>query len=98
MVAALGDCDERDIGGHGGEALGDGDDAKILGEVSVLADRLYRTKQPLVVVSLEVGLAPLPTLPGDLREVRLLTSANQMLAANAGSVVLMVSGVPLRIR
>jgi adenosylcobinamide kinase/adenosylcobinamide-phosphate guanylyltransferase len=67
-------------------------------EVGALADRLYRVTTPVVLVSLEVGLAPLPADPAQLRHVRLLTSANQILATNAGSVVLMVAGVPMRVR
>lgn len=74
------------------------EDRQLLLEVGELADRLYRAASSLVVVSLEVGFAPLPAEPALQRQVRLLTSANQILAANAGSMVLMVSGVPLRVR
>lgn len=73
-------------------------DATVLSEVTELADQLYRAHVPLVVVSQEVGFSRPPFDPDGLRFVRELTSANQILAANASHVVLMVSGVPLRVR
>ena len=73
-------------------------DAQLLGEVERLAERLYRAPVPLILVSQEVGMAPLPADPGQLRQVRLLASANQVLTNLAGGVVMMVSGVPLKVR
>ena len=73
-------------------------DADVLGEVEAFAEILYRTARPIVLVTREVGLAPLPEAAAARRIVRMVTSANQILATNASSVVFMVSGMPLRVR
>lgn len=73
-------------------------DPTLLGDVAALADRLYRAHVPMVVVSIEVSMATLPTDEGELRFLRAVTSANQLLAEQAAAMVLMVSGVPLRVR
>jgi adenosylcobinamide kinase/adenosylcobinamide-phosphate guanylyltransferase len=73
-------------------------DATLLGEVSALADRLYRSPVPVVLVSGEVSLAPFPSDPHQARLGDVLTAANQILAELAAAVVLMVSGIPLRVR
>lgn len=74
------------------------DDTHILDMVQALGERLYRSARPIVLVTQEIGLAPMPTSPIEAAVVRITTSANQLLAVNAESVVLMVSGVPLRVR
>lgn len=79
-------------------ALPAGKESELLGEVETLADRLYRAAVPLVVVSGEMGLGGAPPAPEAQRLLMLVTSANQILAARAGSVVLMVSGVPFKAR
>lgn len=100
------------LAGRLARAPGDTDGA-VLDEVERLAERLYRARPPVVVVSTEVSLS-VPELPdaaatGDdprpaagsgraTRFLRVAASANQILARNAGGVVLMVSGVPLKVR
>ncbi|HEY4187713.1 MAG TPA: bifunctional adenosylcobinamide kinase/adenosylcobinamide-phosphate guanylyltransferase, partial [Polyangia bacterium] len=73
-------------------------DADLLHEVEVLADRLYRSPTPAVVVTTEIGLGFLPANVPDRRLINVAGQANQMLAERAASVVLMVSGVSLRLR
>lgn len=73
-------------------------DGALLDEVASLADRLYRSPTPVVVVTTEIGLGFLPANVPDRRLINVAGRANQMLAERAGSVVLMVSGVPLRLR
>ncbi len=73
-------------------------DASILTEITAFADQLYRVTVPVVVVSTEMSWGILPDKPEELRIVKLLTSANQILANQAGAMVLMVNGVPLRLR
>jgi adenosylcobinamide kinase / adenosylcobinamide-phosphate guanylyltransferase len=70
----------------------------LLADVASLADRLYRSPTPVVVVTTEIGLGFLPANVPDRRLINVAGRANQMLAERAGSVVLMVSGVPLRLR
>jgi adenosylcobinamide kinase / adenosylcobinamide-phosphate guanylyltransferase len=67
-------------------------------EVDDLADRLYRSTTPVVVVTTEIGLGSIPGGMSDRRMVNIAGLANQILAERAQSVVLMVSGVPLRLR
>jgi adenosylcobinamide kinase / adenosylcobinamide-phosphate guanylyltransferase len=73
-------------------------DGDLLQEVEALADRLYRSPTPAVVVTTEIGLGFLPANVPDRRLINVAGQANQMLAERAGSVVLMVSGVSLRLR
>jgi adenosylcobinamide kinase / adenosylcobinamide-phosphate guanylyltransferase len=67
-------------------------------EVEELADRLYRSTTPIVLVTTEIGLGSIPGGMSDRRMVNIAGLANQILAERAQSVVLMVSGVPLRLR
>lgn len=74
------------------------DDRALLDDVEDLAERLYRSPAPIVVVSNEVGWGFMtPTAP-ERRLINVLGSANQLLAERARSVVLMVSGVAQRLR
>jgi adenosylcobinamide kinase/adenosylcobinamide-phosphate guanylyltransferase len=73
-------------------------DKALIDDIGALAERLYRTPVPLVVTSTEVGMGILARDPRDVRLVRVLTSANQILAEQATGVVLMVSGVPFKVR
>lgn len=67
---------------------------RIIEEVGRFADRIYRLRTPLVVVSTEMGLGGRVADRDEERLMRVVQSANQLLAQNAGTVVLMVSGVP----
>lgn len=73
-------------------------DAQLIADVEELADRLYRTTVPVVLVTREVGLARPPEDPLLKRAFRLTASANQILASSATHVSLLISGVPLRVR
>jgi adenosylcobinamide kinase / adenosylcobinamide-phosphate guanylyltransferase len=73
-------------------------DADLLADVEALADRLYRSPTHAVVVTTEIGLGFLPANVPDRRLINVAGMANQILADRAESVVLMVSGVPLRLR
>ena len=73
-------------------------DGDLLAEVEALADRLYRSPTPAVVVTTEIGLGFLPANVPDRRLINVAGKANQILSERAESVVLMVSGVPLRLR
>jgi adenosylcobinamide kinase / adenosylcobinamide-phosphate guanylyltransferase len=75
-----------------------GSDGDLLGEVEALADRLYRSPTPAVVVTTEIGLGFLPANVPDRRLINIAGKSNQILSERAESVVLMVSGVPLRLR
>ena len=72
-------------------------DQALLGEVEQLADKFYRSKVPLVVVSQEQNMGDPPDAAAE-RYVRMIAGANQLLAGVAGSVVFMISGVPLKVR
>jgi adenosylcobinamide kinase/adenosylcobinamide-phosphate guanylyltransferase len=73
-------------------------DKALIEEMSAFATRLYRSAVPLVVTSTEMGLGVLPQREADLRLLRVVSSANQILAQQAAGVVLMVSGVPFKVR
>lgn len=73
-------------------------DQDLLAEVEALADRMYRSTVPSVLVTTEVGLGFLPAAVADRRLIDAVGRANQILAERASSVVLMISGVPLRLR
>jgi adenosylcobinamide kinase/adenosylcobinamide-phosphate guanylyltransferase len=73
-------------------------DYDLVAEVEALADRLYRSTTPTVLVTTEIGLGFLPASVPDRRLINIAGIANQILAERAQSVVMMVSGVPLRLR
>lgn len=73
-------------------------DRELLEDVERLADRLYRSTVPAVLVTTEVGLGFLPAAVGERRLIDAVGMANQILAARAEGVVFMVSGVAQRLR
>ena len=79
-------------------ATTDADDRPLIDEIERLADRLYRTPMPGVVVTTEVGLGFLPVSVPDRRLINLVGVANLILAERAQTVVFMVSGVANRLR
>jgi adenosyl cobinamide kinase/adenosyl cobinamide phosphate guanylyltransferase len=70
----------------------------MIDEIIAFTERLYRAPLPMVVTSTELGQGLLPRGEGELRLVRAVTTANQILAQHAVGVVLMVSGVPFKVR
>jgi adenosylcobinamide kinase/adenosylcobinamide-phosphate guanylyltransferase len=70
-------------------------DGALLQEIEVLADRLYRSPIPAVLVTTEIGLGFLPASVPDRRLIDVAGLANQILSERAESVV---SGVSLRLR
>ncbi len=73
-------------------------DAVVLDEIAEFADRMYRSPVPIVVVSGEMNMGGPPARPELLRFAKLGASGNQILAQHAASVVMMVSGLPLKVR
>jgi len=73
-------------------------DYDLVAEVEALSDRLYRSTTPIVLVTTEIGLGFLPASVPDRRLINIAGIANQILAERAQTVVMMVSGVPLRLR
>ena len=73
-------------------------DRALLDEIEALSDRLYRSTTPVVVVTTEIGLGFLPANVPDRRLINVAGMANQILAERAETVVMMVSGVALRLR
>jgi adenosylcobinamide kinase/adenosylcobinamide-phosphate guanylyltransferase len=73
-------------------------DRAVVDEIIAFTDRLYRSPTPMVVTSTELGQGLMPRTEPELRLVRLVTTANQLLAAQAIGVVLMVSGVHFKVR
>ena len=73
-------------------------DRTLLDEVQHLADRLYRSTTPAVIVTTEVGLGFLPANVPDRRLINVVGRANQMLSERAKAATMLVSGIPLRLR
>jgi adenosyl cobinamide kinase/adenosyl cobinamide phosphate guanylyltransferase len=73
-------------------------ESALLEDVGAFADRIYRSPVPLVLTSTELGMGMIPRDDGERHLLRLVAMSNQLLAAQAGAVVLMVSGVPIRVR
>jgi adenosylcobinamide kinase/adenosylcobinamide-phosphate guanylyltransferase len=73
-------------------------DYDLVGEVEAFSDKLYRSTTPIVLVTTEIGLGFLPASVPDRRLINIAGVANQILAERAQSIVMMVSGVPLRLR
>lgn len=74
------------------------EDGELLAEVEDLADRLYRSPVPVVLVTSEVGLGFMAASAPDRRLVNVVGTANHILAERAQSVVFMVSGIAQRLR
>ena len=81
-----------------GEGATKRSDNDILSEVEAFAERLYRSTTPIVLVTTEIGLGFLPNAVADRHFLNIAGLSNQILAERAQSVVMMVSGVPLRLR
>jgi len=73
-------------------------DSEFLREIEQLSDRLYKSPTPVVLVTTEIGLGFLPASVPDRRLINVAGLANQILAERAQTVVLLVSGVPFRLR
>jgi adenosylcobinamide kinase/adenosylcobinamide-phosphate guanylyltransferase len=73
-------------------------EATLITELEATAELLYRSRVPVLLISQEVGMGVPPPDPAGKRYVRLATTANQILAGMANHVVMMVSGVPLKVR
>jgi adenosylcobinamide kinase/adenosylcobinamide-phosphate guanylyltransferase len=73
-------------------------DPSLLDEINDFADRLYRSPVPIVLTSTEMSLGMMPRDPTEQRLLKIVGSANQILGQLATGVVLMVSGVPLKVR
>jgi adenosylcobinamide kinase/adenosylcobinamide-phosphate guanylyltransferase len=73
-------------------------DRELLMEIEKFSDRMYRSMTPVVLVTTEIGLGFLPSSVPDRRLINVAGQANQILAERAQTVVMMVSGVPLRLR
>ena len=73
-------------------------DRALLDEIARLADRLYRSTTPAVVVTTEVGLGFLPANVPDRRLIDVVGMANQILSDRAKAASLLVSGIALRLR
>jgi adenosylcobinamide kinase/adenosylcobinamide-phosphate guanylyltransferase len=76
----------------------EGGDRALIDEVAAFAERLYRSPVPAVLTSTEMGLGMPPRQTSEVRLLRVVTSVNQIIAEQAGGVVLMVSGVPFKVR
>jgi adenosylcobinamide kinase/adenosylcobinamide-phosphate guanylyltransferase len=73
-------------------------DREFLHEIEQFSDRLYRSATPVVLVTTEIGLGFLPASVPDRRLINVAGLANQILSERAQTVVMMVSGVALRLR
>jgi adenosylcobinamide kinase/adenosylcobinamide-phosphate guanylyltransferase len=73
-------------------------DPALLDEIARFADKLYRAPAPVVITSTEMSLGMMPRDATEQRLLKIVGSANQILGLQASGVVLMVSGVPLKVR
>jgi adenosyl cobinamide kinase/adenosyl cobinamide phosphate guanylyltransferase len=73
-------------------------DPALLDEIARFADKLYRWPTPIVITSTEMSLGMMPRDAIEQRLLKIVGSANQILGQQASGVVLMVSGVPLKVR
>jgi adenosylcobinamide kinase/adenosylcobinamide-phosphate guanylyltransferase len=74
------------------------DEAGVRAEVEALLRVARESAADWIVVSNEVGLGLVPATPLGRRFRDLLGTANQLVAAAADEAVLMVSGLPLRLK
>jgi adenosyl cobinamide kinase/adenosyl cobinamide phosphate guanylyltransferase len=73
-------------------------DPALLDEITEFAQRLYRSAVPVVITSTEMSLGGQPRDAGEQRVLKIVSSANQILGQQASGMVMMVSGVPLKVR
>jgi adenosylcobinamide kinase/adenosylcobinamide-phosphate guanylyltransferase len=73
-------------------------DPALLDELNDFADRLYRSAIPIVVTSTEMSLGLPARDAAEQRLLKIVSSANQILGQQASGMVMMVSGVPLKVR
>jgi adenosylcobinamide kinase/adenosylcobinamide-phosphate guanylyltransferase len=73
-------------------------DPALLDEIAEFADRMYRSAVPIVLTSTEMSLGVQPRDAVEQRLLKIVSSANQILGQQASGMVLMVSGVPLKVR
>ena len=73
-------------------------DPGLLAEVASFAELLYRSTVPIVITSTEMSLGVPSRDPAEQRLVKVVSSANQILGQQASGMVLMVSGVPFKVR
>jgi adenosylcobinamide kinase/adenosylcobinamide-phosphate guanylyltransferase len=73
-------------------------DPSLLDEIAEFAQKLYRSTVPIVITSTEMSLGMQARDPVEQRLLKIVSSANQILGQQATGMVLMVSGVPLKVR
>jgi len=73
-------------------------EAAIVREVTLLLDVARASEAAFIIVSAEVGMGLVPTYPLGRLYRDLLGRANQIVAARADSVYLMVSGIPIEVK
>ena len=73
-------------------------DPELLDEITDFGVRLYRSPIPIVLTSTEMSLGLPARDPVEQRLLKIVSSANQILGQQATGVVMMVSGVPLKVR
>jgi adenosylcobinamide kinase/adenosylcobinamide-phosphate guanylyltransferase len=73
-------------------------DPALLDEVARFADGVYRSPVPVVLTSTEMSLGLQPRDEAEARLLKVVSSANQILGQQATGMVLMVSGVPFKVR
>ena len=95
----LGDGGSGVRGGSSAPRLAESElDLLVEAELRGMLERWKASGAPWVVVSQEVGLGLVPTTALGRRFRDLLGAANQTLAAAASEVVLLVAGLPLRLK
>jgi adenosylcobinamide kinase/adenosylcobinamide-phosphate guanylyltransferase len=70
-------------------------DSRIVGEVDRLIDVIKQSQTSLIIVSNEVGMGIVPAEPLGRRFRDLQGITNQKIAEAAGTVILMISGLPI---
>jgi adenosyl cobinamide kinase/adenosyl cobinamide phosphate guanylyltransferase len=73
-------------------------DRAVLESIEALSEKMYRSTVPIVATSMEMGFGVLPSDPAERRHLNVITSANQIMARRASAMVLMASGLPIKVR